>query len=272
MNSAKSNEWSKMREFGRIRDLLNAASRPASAAPTSNDVHDNDDIGHSTFLYDIREPDSLIGDELNFSVYKTEFIALGSGIPARSSLGVQSNPQVRLLACGSQTLPLSELEELENVKSTLVPRLEGDMAAAETRCFSAETKCRCILTRLTNAILFEEVIGRLHDSFDSRTFHLTVDPKSIDIYLVPSDIDAYDSFPLGSTSVKVSARQGELSIYHQKIHKATIQVNNMNRFKKILYVFRLSDIPVSLVDIPQDISKRPEGDTCNPRRHVVRDQ
>ena len=257
----------KLKEFSRLRELMLNASRSSSTAISSIFTEDQSVSNQSVFHYDIRDGDSLIEEPTDTKPSDFRVVTLGG-----SSLSAASfSPRVRHSA--TQTSALSEAAELEELRNDLVPHLEGSLSMLEVSVADTEEKCCRIVSRLKSSVILEYVKGKIHDSNFAGEFYILADEQSIDVFKEAFEESPELSLSLRGSSLRVSAKQRELSFYNLKSLKFTIYVSEMDRFRKLLFTFKLLGVPVSLVDVPEDIVSKlamtPESG--NPRRQLARD-
>ena len=248
--------------------MLNA-SRVSSTALSSISFEGNDRLDQSVFHYDIREADSLLeeSDHRNYSLVSSETIVLSNrpvsteqDIPKRSS-------------CSTQTCALLDSEELEELKRDFIPHLEEQISLLESTRLESGSRYDHILSRVKQYSIFEPVRGSMDGNSESANFFLGADEQSLDIFAEAGDDTPVLSLPLRGMNVRVSAKHRIVSFFVLKSSRFVVYVDDMYRFKKLLFCLKLLGLSVSLVDVPEEsIGKSIVGDTENPRRHVVRDQ
>jgi len=259
----------RLQEFSRLRDLMFNASRASSTGLSSISFDDNPRLDQSVYHHDIREADSLLEESLNHnnSLISIGTIVIGPNPPHQETEGRKRG------SSSSQTCALLDSEELEELKRDFIPHLEEQLSFLESTQHDGQSKYDRLVARLKQYSVFEHVRGSLAGEVDSNLYFVGADEQSVDIFPEPGVDSPILSLPIKGANLRVSAKQRILSFFVLKTLRFVVYVEDMYRFKKLLYSLKLLGLPVSLVDVPDEvIAKSIAGDVDKPRRHVVRDQ
>lgn len=255
----------------------------ASSLGASSIAGNDSSVSESFIHYDIREPDSLMEDPSKlFTIESTDSISIASlskeGSECNSGL---ASPVSRLsvvrsfvssdsnrkpgVASFTQTVPNSEPEELQQLRSELIPTLETELSIRDSHIAASDSSVSTLLSRLTYSVLFEPARMRLVCRRDWLPIFFALDSTSIDVFDHAVDASPTLSFPLRTCAMKVSGRLGELQLFSLKVHKASFQIDDSIRFKKTLFSLKLIGVPVSIIDVPSDLINLKQ-ESSNPRR------
>ena len=290
----------KLAEFRKLRDLMHTASRPVSTAPSSIMFDDSRPDNQSIFHYDIREADSLMGDtSLNLSVQSVPVVCI-SGSSSRPTTPpseiVRSNlkqlqeeiaalrssrsaaavsgfaTMKRSVSTVSQTTPSDDSQQLEQLKSELIPNLEAEISIRDSAIAALDSAYTFLVSKLSNSVLCEFVRVRVGVDPQWSQRLVTGDSHSVDLFKIDADRTCELSLPLSTTTVKVSVKQGELLVFNLKQMQFSIKIGDIVKYKKLIGGLKLMGVPVSLVDLPPGADvKAPEAtERTNPRRLLAR--
>lgn len=254
---------SKLWEFDRLGTLMGASSRHPGKKP-----HGCKELFHH---YDIREDSLMEETDSVLSVVPSEMVVFPGFAVARTDTAAQTHPLLSKTESGSQTVELPE-ETNDPVRlASDVISLEFSVSNLERELVASESQHKLLMSRMSNALLFEPVFGTLSVDGEQRLFYLYVDRNTIDVLLSPTDPHPSSSCAPSGANVKVSVRARDMLLYCTKSLMLIIHVGDILRYKKILFTFRSLGLPVTLVDIPQEAVSKVGGDLDNPRRQIVRD-
>lgn len=273
-------------EFRRLRELMQSASRPVSASPSSILVDDLRSM-NDTFLYDIREVDSLMDDPITSLSIETADPVVISQVGSQDTVvervsdadrGVQSSslstscfiasevPIRPVSSFGSQTSPASEALELGRLKGDLVPKLEADIAEKDSHLSRISLRCDFLVSRIMNCIACDFVIGKTQGSSTSSSFFLTVDSQSVDIFQDVDTREPMQSIPISTVLVKVSVRDATVMLLQGKTLLFAIEIRDVVRYKKLISSLRLAGSQVVLTDVPFEATGLKDISSNKPRR------
>lgn len=260
-DSIWSTKSSKSRDFARLREIITtSASRSPSFALSFISVDECDGLNDSVFHYDIRDADSLVED----------YLAVDKNAP-RNITGIHEIPHY--VSSSSQTCSALEPAEVQELRNDLVLRLEGHLSSLEYSVSDNDEKSRRLLSRLAGYTIFEPVKGSVPDTLVRAGFYVAADSESIDVFQDATDITPAISISIGVSSVRVLARQRELLVMSGKTVKFIIYIDDVARFKKLLFTLKLLGVPISLRDVPNDMTSKlvEQQRSENPRRQSARD-
>jgi hypothetical protein len=254
----------KLWEFDRLGSLMMGGA-------TRNSTGKQEGIDDFLHHYDIRDDSLVITGSSVITSERSNPTARSAQAQFSADIGVQCDPVLTTSESGSQTLVSGNAGESDESESRVISQLKTTVSTLERDLVSASGKCTCLISRLSGSLVFEPVFGSLSVEECHRSLDMFVDHNRVSIFLELTSPDPLRSFPLSGAMVKISVRARDMLLYSMNSLMLIIHVRDILRYKKMLFIFRSLGLPVSLLEIPQEATKKVGGNLDNPRRQLVRD-